>query len=559
REGDGPDGADTSNSGWVDTNVFNSRPTTGQFDATTFEYAGNDLTPISEWLGADAASYTGDEGNLDDGVFRMIGYVYVPEAGEQMITFNAGSDDGMVVYIADEAVVENDNGHGEGDAVSGTYDFPAEGYYPIDIRYFNGDWTNDAGDHGGANFRNNTLAELTLVQSVEGADPLFRPVPAPVDGYANDFTYDDGTTDLGDGSLIASNDGTNSVQGGALQLTEAGTNSTAAAFVLPPMDASGGWTASFDFVIEHSGENTPADGFSFNYGAIIPPDQEFGYGNPAEEGYGDATPHISFQVDTWLWNDAAGQDAGVGIEVTGAEIALTKATDDNANFMPNERVEASATLSWDPDNGASFSTTGLRTNADFSNLSTGDFAAQADYGFSIIARTGGHNETLLIDNLVVTPAGGGPAPEVELLVNGSFEDPVVDNINTNNLGVVPTGWSQTGADATWNVIRNDGTPYDNGVDTAADGSQVLDLNGIFVIFQNFTVTETSDVRFGASFANRSGHEGDPSTVGIYDATGATLLSPEVSVDTSAEPQPSEVWASGEDTVTLEPGDYQIRV
>ncbi|MEM7385673.1 MAG: LamG-like jellyroll fold domain-containing protein, partial [Verrucomicrobiota bacterium] len=126
-------------------------------------------------------------------------------------------------------------------------------------------------------------------------------------GYSNDFTYDDGTTDLGDGSIIASNDGTNSVQGGALQMTLAGTNSTASSFVLPPMDMSGGWTTTFDFVIEHTGENTPADGFSFNYGAI--PEGE-NFGDPAEEGYGDATPHVSFQVDTWLWNDAAGQDAG---------------------------------------------------------------------------------------------------------------------------------------------------------------------------------------------------------------------------------------------------------
>ncbi len=148
-----------------------------------------------------------------------------------------------------------------------------------------------------------------------------------------------------------------------------------------------------------------------------------------------------------------------------------------------------------------------------------------------------------------------------ILVNSSFEEPAVDNINSNNLGVVPTGWSQTGDDATWNVIRNDGTPYDNGVDTAADGSQVLDLNGEFEIFQTFTLTEASDVTFGASFANRSGHDGaDPSTVAIYDAAGENLLSPEASVDTSAEPQPSKVWSNGEAVATnLPAGDYQIRI
>ena len=156
-------------------------------------------------------------------------------------------------------------------------------------------------------------------------------------------------------------------------------------------------------------------------------------------------------------------------------------------------------------------------------------------------------------------SGGGAA--VDVLVNGGFEDPVLNNINTNNLGTAPTGWSQTGADATWNLIRNDGSPYGSGVDTAAEGSQILDLNGIFEIFQSFTLTETSDITFGASFANREGHDGsDPSTVGIYDAAGTTLLSPVASVDTSADPTPSDVWRSGEATVTgLAPGEYQIRI
>lgn len=163
----------------------------------------------------------------------------------------------------------------------------------------------------------------------------------------------------------------------------------------------------------------------------------------------------------------------------------------------------------------------------------------------------------MIDPLVFNPGGGGGD---NLLVNGSFEEPVLDNINTNNLGTVPTGWSQTGDDATWNLIRNDGSAYGSGVDNAAEGSQIIDLNGIFEIFQNFTLAEDTDVVFGASFANREGHDGsDPSTVGIYDAAGENLISPEVSVDTSGEPTPSEVWLNGQDGVSLPAGDYQIRI
>ena len=215
------------------------------------------------------------------------------------------------------------------------------------------------------------------------------------DSFAND------TDDLEDGSIIASNDGTNTVQSGALRVTAVGTNSTAASFVLPPFDASAGWSATFDFTIEHSGGNTPADGFSFNYGEI-PEDENFG--SPAEEGYGEGVPHISFQVDTWKWDDDA-QDAGVGIEVAGTEVAYNKAINDEANFKPNELVTATALVSWDPAKGASFATLGLRTEADFFDVPVEDFDPDATHGFSFLARTGGHNETFIIDNLAVGTLG----------------------------------------------------------------------------------------------------------------------------------------------------------
>ena len=166
----------------------------------------------------------------------------------------------------------------------------------------------------------------------------------------------------------------------------------------------------------------------------------------------------------------------------------------------------------------------------------------------------------LLDGEDANPTVFERPPGTNLLVNGSFEEPALDNINTNNLGTAPTGWSQTGDAATWNLIRNDGSAYGSGVDNAAEGSQIIDLNGIFEIFQNFTLTEVTNLRFGASFANREGHDGsDPSTVGIYDAAGNELLSPEVSVDTSADPTPSDEWRSGEAFVSLPAGDYQIRI
>ncbi|MFT4640537.1 MAG: hypothetical protein ACI8T1_003866 [Verrucomicrobiales bacterium] len=254
-------------------------------------------------------------------------------------------------------------------------------------------------------------------------------VPIGEVAYNSTFDVADDTTDLGDGSIIDSTDGVNSIQNGVLQMTLAETGGTGASFVLPPFNVSAGWTATFDFAIEHVGADTPADGFSFNYGAI-PDNQNFG--DPAEEGYGSAAQHVSFQVDTWLWNDPAGQDAGIGIELTGRELVLNKAADDEANVMPNERVEASAVISWNPVNGASFTTTGLRTNADFTNIATDGFEAEPEYGFSFLARTGGHNETVEIDNLVITSgaSAGGPVGPVD-----GTEVPVITTVSKDAGGV----------------------------------------------------------------------------------------------------------------------------
>ena len=123
----------------------------GRFISTDINYTGhNDLTPILEWLGADSASFVGREGNLDDGLFQFTGFINITEAGQH--SFSSSSDDGSVVRIGNQVVINNDGGHGQpGPAPDGSAFFPVPGLYPIEVAYFNGDWTNDAGDHGGAN------------------------------------------------------------------------------------------------------------------------------------------------------------------------------------------------------------------------------------------------------------------------------------------------------------------------------------------------------------------------------------------------------------------------
>ena len=129
--------------------MINSEPD-GSFVSTNVNYTGNDLTPIVEWLAGDGASFQGNEGNLDDGMVQLRGLIDITSAGWH--DFNSSSDDGSVIRVGNQVVVNNDGGHGApGPAPDGSAFFTKAGLYPIEVNWFNGDWTNDAGDHGGAN------------------------------------------------------------------------------------------------------------------------------------------------------------------------------------------------------------------------------------------------------------------------------------------------------------------------------------------------------------------------------------------------------------------------
>lgn len=156
---------------------------TGTFVATEFNYqGGNDLTPIGEWLQGDAGSLRGADpaaNNFNDGFINFSGFLRVDEPGT--VDFWIGSDDGSVLWVGDQIVVDNDGGHGApGPAPNGSVTFDEAGYYPVSLNYFNGNWTNDAGDHGGAN--------IAWRVGGEGGDiissaSLYHEVPEPA-GFA---------------------------------------------------------------------------------------------------------------------------------------------------------------------------------------------------------------------------------------------------------------------------------------------------------------------------------------------------------------------------------------
>ena len=151
---------------------------TGRFEAHAFGYFGNDLTPITTWLGSDAGSYVGPAGSdLGDGAFRFEGFLFIPAAG--IYNFGSTSDDGSRIHIGSVELIDPVLGNNDGSHGDQTRDvdasFSAAGLYPFQVDYFNGDWTDPANpaNHGGAN--------LTVRQSFAPITDtnLYRNVPEP--------------------------------------------------------------------------------------------------------------------------------------------------------------------------------------------------------------------------------------------------------------------------------------------------------------------------------------------------------------------------------------------
>jgi hypothetical protein len=289
--------------------------------------------------------------------------------------------------------------------------------------------------------------------------------------YTQDFNgFDDGATDVGDGSQM---NGTANIQGGQLELTRDGVAGGFASFMIPALEGSeNGWTASFDLTITDGvGANPPADGFSFNYGNFELTDL-----GGAEEGMGNAaTENLSFEVDTWMNFDS---EQGVNISQNAGGADQNLAFTNGPILSDGETVSGVATMSWDPVNGASFSTTGLETNAAFANVAT-TFGADDASLFGISARVGGANQTLLVDNLTITTVsepnlvdsdGDGLEDGYEI-ANGL--DPDDNGENPNNNGVAGDPGQGADGDPDLDTLTNleemgQGTnPQDD--DTDADG------------------------------------------------------------------------------------------
>lgn len=238
---------------------------------------------------------------------------------------------------------------------------------------------------------------------------LLAAVAVPGVPYSQSFdSFDDDETDLGDGSIISSNDGVARILDGALLMTEDGTGSTMAAFKTPVLgDLSGGWSAVFDLAMEASG--TPADGMSFNYGAI--PDA----GEAGEEGWNLG---LTVSFDTYN-NGGEGADTGIGLDVLvngsivepeGGRLREPFETDDNGfysnRFYTLDGEFRTVVIAWEPGGEGGFLTVSIGDETFYDRLPLpASFAPLPTYRFAWGARTGGAFETVLLDNIAAGPGG----------------------------------------------------------------------------------------------------------------------------------------------------------
>ena len=145
--------------------------------------------------------------------------------------------------------------------------------------------------------------------------------------------------------------------------------------------------------------------------------------DPLKEGMtGKTANNLSFEIDTWQNNDA---EQGVNISgvVEGEDIGQLAFTN-GVILEDGSRKTGSVEIRWDPSKGATFYTTGLTTNADFTDVSTSDtgFIGDDEFTFNFSARVGGANQDLFIDNLVIVAGKPKPAPLPAVTVYYDFED-----------------------------------------------------------------------------------------------------------------------------------------
>ncbi|HUF63221.1 MAG TPA: choice-of-anchor D domain-containing protein [Verrucomicrobiales bacterium] len=247
--------------------------------------------------------------------------------------------------------------------------------------------------------------------------------------YVQDFSgVANGTTDLGDGTVIGSTTGSASVQNEALQLTLDGVGSSFGSFKIPGLGAEQeqGLRILFDFSLSAAG--TPADGFSVNLGPISLDPGENGAG---EEGFSSG---IAVEFDTYN-NEGEGFDNGIGVDVSlnGGDVPggqlreVAGANPSNNRFFRFDGSFRTVDIYIIPDGGGnSVVYVELDGETLFENLLVEGFTPVADDVIAYSARTGGATETLLIDNVALTTTASRTPRDPRITVASSLNFGVVE-------------------------------------------------------------------------------------------------------------------------------------
>ncbi len=188
----------------------------------------------------------------------------------------------------------------------------------------------------------------------------------------------------------------------ALLMTQENAGETTGQYILPDLDAGGsivGFTATYQMMIKSA---NPADGYSFNFGAI--PSAVGG----GEDGMYDsgAGPMLSVGWDTH-------SDTGIDIFVNGQSVAHSGTAptifgnDDLGNF---ENV----TITYANDRLA----VSYAGSLIFDDIDVSGFTASVGDQFAFAARTGGSTENLWIDNVNVTTVPEPATASLMALVAG---------------------------------------------------------------------------------------------------------------------------------------------
>ncbi len=136
--------------------TISERPADATFTATKMSYQRNDISLLVDWLGEDGTSVVfadkPESPDVDGAIFSFTGLIAIPNAGT--VDFRGSSDDGCIVWIDGEKVIDND-GHGNapGKNPDGKMTFNSPGLYPIEIVYYNGSWRDYLNRYGEGVFK----------------------------------------------------------------------------------------------------------------------------------------------------------------------------------------------------------------------------------------------------------------------------------------------------------------------------------------------------------------------------------------------------------------------